>query len=531
MDGIALAIELAAARVKALSLEHLDQRLDERFRVLTFGSRTALPRHQTMRALLDWSHDLLKTAEQTLFRRLAVFANGWTLQQACAVCGSGVPEWEIVDALSSLVDKSLVVASVGASSERFKMYETTREYALEQLGASGERAALELAHAHYFTLFAEEKDSAWEGTPTESWFDEMLPEEDNFRAALNWALERANDHETGIRLVSYLPRFWWTGARQAEGMRWYEAAFRTVDVCPTPASTIARLRYGLGVLNSTTLMRRDARENAERAVELSRDGEDRRLFGWSLLVLGVACALMDDPRAGRGHCAEGLKIAEALQATRLHAWLQWAQALNDAAAGLFADARAELAPQAEIAKQLGDDLLLGLVFIYAGIVELGAGDGDASLKYTQDALELYRRKGDRIGVALAWSNIAPCCLSLQRMEDVRDAGRQALLYARDAYNSRLIVIAIEYLAAADADASSVRAARLIGYADAWYGRSGTPRDLSERAAQQWTMAKLESTLPQDLLEREKACGANLSDAQAMELALSERDSAATVISR
>lgn len=531
LDGIALAIELAAARIKALSLEHLHQKLDDRFRVLTFGSRTALPRHQTMRALIDWSHDLLTSTEQTLFRRLAVFANGWTLPHACAVCGSDMQEWEIIDALSSLVDKSLVVASVGASSERFKMFESTREYALERLNASNERRMLELAHAQYFTDFAQEKDDTWERTPTAHWLGEMLPEEDNFRAALHWALECANDRETGIRLVSYLPRFWWTGTRQLEGMRWYEVAFSAADACGVPASTIARLRYGLAVLNSTTLMRRDARENAERAVKLSRDGDDKLLYGWSLLVLGVACALMGDPQTGRRHCAEGVELSSALGATRLRAWLAWAQALNDAAAGLFTDARTELAAQPEAAKRLGDDLLLPLVLIYAGIVEMGAGDGEAALKYTQEALELYRDKGDRIGVALAWSNIAPCYLMLQRIGDVRNAAHEALLYARDTYNSRLIVISIEYLAAAAAIPRPARAACLMGYADAWYARSATPRDLSERETQRWTMAQLQKALSQESLDRELAAGANLSDADAIELGLSEYSPTAPLLPR
>lgn len=520
VDGIALAIELAAARVKALSLEHLHDKLDDRFRLLTFGSRTDLPRHQTMRALIDWSHDLLTPTEQMLFRRLAVFANGWTLPQACAVCRLGMQEWEIVDALSSLVDKSLVVASVGVSGERYKMYESTRDYALERLEAGGEREQLELAHAHCFTAFAQEKDATWERSPTTLWLGEMLPEEDNFRAALSWTLEDARDRENGIRLVSYLPRFWWTGGRQLEGMRWYEAAFSAAEACAAPVSTIARLRYGLAVLNSTVLMRRDARENAERAVELSRGGDDKLLYGWSLLVLGVACALMGDPDAGKRRCAEGLSIANALEATRLRAWLQWAQALNDAAAGLFTEARTELAAQPDVAKRLGDDLLLGLVLIYAGIVEMGAGDGESALKCTKDALELYRRKGDRVGVALAWSNIAPCYLLLQQIDEVRSAAREALQYARDTYNSRLIVIAIEYLAAAAAVAQPERAARLMGYADAWYSRSATPRDLSEREAQRWTTARLQGVLSEESFDGERTSGATLSEADAIEFALS-----------
>lgn len=226
-----------------------------------------------------------------------------------------------------------------------------------------------------------------------------------------------------------------------------------------------------------------------------------------------------------------MELSSALGATRLRAWLGWAQALNDAAAGLFTDARIELAAQPEVAKRLGDDLLLPLVLIYAGIVEMGAGDGEAALKYTQEALELYRDKGDRIGVALAWSNIAPCYLMLQRIGDVRSAAHEALLYARDTYNSRLIVISIEYLAAAAAVPRPARAACLMGYADAWYARSATPRDLSETETQRWTMGRLKNALSQESLERELAAGANLSDAEAIELGLSEYSPTAPLLPR
>ncbi len=518
LDGIALAIELAAARIKVLSVEHLNEKLTDRFRILTFGSRIALPRHQTMRALIDWSYDLLPSEEQRLFRRLSVFANGWTLSQAYAVCGRDMEEWQIVDALASLVDKSLVIAAVAVTSERFKMYESTREYALQRLDESDEREALERAHAQYFATYAQRMDETWEHMPTAQWLDEILPEEDNFRAALTWALEHEHDPELGVRLVSYLVRFWWTAARQIEGIRWYDAALQTAQARGMDDLTIARLRYGLGVLNSTTLMRRDARENAELAVALCRERDEPLLLGWSLLVLSVGCALMGDPTSGRQHCREGTEIAGRAHAARLKAWHGFAQGLNDSVAGSFDAARAQLKQQLDAAKHLGDDLLLGLVLIFLGIVELAAGDGERALLYTEDALHLYRQKGDRVGVALAWTNIAPCYLLLNRIDDVRRAAAEALTYARDAYNSRLMIIAIEYLAAA-ALQDPVRAARLLGYANAWYARSGTPRDLSEQQAQQWTMERLRNSLPEDILSNALEEGNAFADADAIVQAL------------
>ncbi len=518
LDGIALAIELAAARAKVLSVEHLNQKLNDRFRILTIGSRTALPRHQTMRALIDWSYDLLAPTEQTLFRRFSVFANGWTLPQACAVCGFDLEEWDVVDGLASLVDKSLVVAEVAASTERFKLYESTRRYALERLNDSGERETLERAHAAEFAAVAKRSDEIWEDTPTAAWLDQLLPEEDNFRAALHWTLEQKRDAELGVRLVCYLPRFWWTGGRQIEGIRWYDAALITAQVREADVPTMARLRYGLAVMYSTTLMRRDARENAELAVTLSRDSGDALLLGWSVLVLGVACALMGDPQAGRKHCREGMEIAGGLNATRLMAWLSWAHALNDSVAGQFDAARVELNEQLAVCKRLGDDLLLGFALIFLGIVELGTGNGQRSLECTREALELYRQKGDRVGLALAWSNIAPAYLVLGQIDDVREAAREALSYARDTHNSRLIVIALEYLAAAALQRPTA-AACLLGFCDAWYATSATPRDLTEQQTQRRTLEGLRAALPGAELQTSLEAGARMTQAQAIETAL------------
>jgi tetratricopeptide (TPR) repeat protein len=202
----------------------------------------------------------------------------------------------------------------------------------------------------------------------------------------------------------------------------------------------------------------------------------------------------------------------------LNAWHGFAQGLNDSVAGSFDAARAELQEQFEVAKRLGDDLLQGLALIFLGIVELAAGDGERALRYTEDALYLYRQKGDRVGVALAWSNIAPCYLLLNRIEDVRRAAREALTYARDTYNSRLIIIAIEYLAAAEVQ-DPKRAARLLGYANAWYASSGTPRDLSEQQAQQRTMERLRNSLAEDILSSALEEGNRFTDADAIVQAL------------
>jgi len=242
LDGIALAIELAAAHVKILSVDHLNQRLDDRFRILTGGSRTAMTRQSTMRATLDWSYDLLTEKERTLLRRLSVFADGWSMSAACVVCAdTAIEEWEIVDGLAALVDKSLVVASVHESEERFHMFESTRLYAAEKLEDSGERELFERAHAAYFAGFAARTDATWENTPTDPWVAPLKREDDNFRAALDFTLEKCIDPALGAALVSRLYRYWWAAARQIEGLRWYKTAFTVNDLGTLNEIVVARM--------------------------------------------------------------------------------------------------------------------------------------------------------------------------------------------------------------------------------------------------------------------------------------------------
>ncbi|MBV8333341.1 MAG: adenylate/guanylate cyclase domain-containing protein, partial [Candidatus Eremiobacteraeota bacterium] len=194
LDGIALAIELAAARVKLLSPKALLEKLNDRFRVLTGGSRTNLPRQQTLRALIDWSYDLLSEKERTLFPRLAIFSGGFTLELCAAVCADeALDEFEVMDLLVALVDKSLVSPEIVGDETRYTLLESIREYAREKLAEAGEVDALSRAHAAAFTDFAERLDGALETMAEAAWVAQAKPELENWRGALTWALGGEND--------------------------------------------------------------------------------------------------------------------------------------------------------------------------------------------------------------------------------------------------------------------------------------------------------------------------------------------------
>ena len=206
LDGIPLALELAAARVKVLSVEQIAERLDDRFRLLTGGSRTALPRQQTLRALIDWSYQLLSEQERLLFRRLAVFVGGWTLESAEAVCsGGGIESVDILDLLTHLVDKSLVIVQSAGKESRYRRLETIRQYAREKLFETEEAAQIRDRHLDYFRTLAERAEIEILNSNQVTWLKRLQDEFDNIRAALEWSQE--NRVEDGLRLGSAIWRF------------------------------------------------------------------------------------------------------------------------------------------------------------------------------------------------------------------------------------------------------------------------------------------------------------------------------------
>lgn len=239
LDGIALAIELAAPRIAVLSTVQLAARLDERFRLLTKGVRGALPRQQTLHALIAWSFELLSPRERTIFRRVAIFAGGFTLDAATVVASDAAyDEWELLDALAALQAKSLVVADRTSEDARYRLLESTRAFALEKLAESEEREAIARKHALFFAASLVEMSVLWETMDERAWQDAVTTELDNVRAALAWTIGESRDAELGMRVLAALHQPLRVFGHE-EAMRWY-----------TPARELARTHpdRGLGAM-------------------------------------------------------------------------------------------------------------------------------------------------------------------------------------------------------------------------------------------------------------------------------------------
>jgi predicted ATPase/class 3 adenylate cyclase/DNA-binding CsgD family transcriptional regulator len=310
LDGVPLAIELAAARVRALSLTEILDSLHDRFRLLTGGARTAVRRQQTLRASVDWSHALLTEPERILFRRLAAFMGGFDLDAAQTVAGGGdVQRYQVLDQLTLLVDKSLVVADDSGGRTRYRLLETVRQYALEKLGESGEADAVRTRHRDYYTAMAALLDAS-AGGDYASRIEQANTEIDNLRAAFGWSREN-NDIELALALASSLQPLWQARGSIREGLAWFDTALgglgtHRFEAAPAVHARALADRAVLGVWLGDA----DSRDQAQQALTLARERDDPALLARALTACGLVAALSAE--AAEPYFAEAIGLARDL---------------------------------------------------------------------------------------------------------------------------------------------------------------------------------------------------------------------------
>ncbi|HET7090040.1 MAG TPA: tetratricopeptide repeat protein [Anaerolineae bacterium] len=306
LDGIPLALELAAARVKVLTVEQITARLDDRFNLLTGGSRTALPRHQTLRAAIDWSYDLLSDKERASFRRLSAFAGGWTLEAAETVCaGEGIEADEVIDLLTHLVDKSLVAMEARGGAVRYRMLETIRQYAQEKLLGSGEAERVQSRHLDFFMKLAEEAEPHLHSADQVTWLDRLETEHDNLRAALECSI--ASDAEAGLRLGVALIAFWRVRGYWSEGYERLQAVL-TVQMSRSVTRGITWLKALSGLAWLSGLQGDYTTDFFEERLASYRELGDKRGTASLLNILGVKAEMQGDYEQAKTFLAESLAL-------------------------------------------------------------------------------------------------------------------------------------------------------------------------------------------------------------------------------
>lgn len=394
LDGLPLAIELAAARSKVLPPQAMLWRLGRRLSILTGGARDLPPRQQTLRAVLDWSYDLLNDREQTLFPRLAVFAGGFTLGAAEAVCpATDELKIDLLDGMESLVDKSLVRQDEQADGDvRFVMLETVREYAFERLAQSQEAEALERQHAAYYLRLAAEGSRHLQGPKQGTWIERLEREHDNMRAALRWFITRG-EAEQGLRLGAALRSLWAQGGYLSEGRAWL-AKLLAMPAALAPAT--ARAWAMLAAADLARLQGEDAeaRVHIETSLAILRGLGNRQGVGVALFTLGMVALDQDDEATARSSLEESLAIGQELD---LRAGM--AEVLGRGLGTLalrqrnYDEARTLYEKALAIFRELKDTRMSAMMLTYLGGAALDEGDYQRAELLCQESLKLTRMVG------------------------------------------------------------------------------------------------------------------------------------------
>jgi predicted ATPase/serine/threonine protein kinase len=482
LDGLPLAIELAAARVKVLSPSDMRTRLASRLQLLTGGSRDLPQRQQTLRAAFDWSHDLLSAAEQKLFRRLSVFVGGCTLEGVEAVCDTkGDLELDLLDGMASMVDKSLLQQLEQANGEsRFVMLETIREYARERLEVSGEDAATKRAHAAYCLVLAEEAAAAQGGAEGAEGRERIALEHDNFRAGLEWLTE-TRDAEWGLRLGTALFRFWESREYLAEGRDRLGKVLR-MPAAAAPTKARARALFSAGVLASEQGDFAAADALILESLEIGRKLGDTQ---------GVAVTV--NARAVIARDRGSLSLAHSLFQESLTLWRELgdlkaiARALSNLASvlkmqGEYDLARSLCAECRAIFEGLGDRTGAAWSLNNEGDVARDQGDSAAARALFEQALTIFRELDDRWGIAGTLADLGNLAREAQNCSGALPLYRESLKTFQQLEHKRGIARLLECCAcSAVVQLQAERALRLAGAAAGLRQNIGAPLTSAEQA--------------------------------------------------
>ena len=525
LDGIPLAIELAAARANVLSLEALAAMLAQRFAILSDGRRTSLPRHQTMRALFDWSYQLLSPAEQRLFDRLSVFAGGWTFEMADAVCaGDDLESDTPFELLASLVGKSLVAADLEAAEPHYRLSEPAREYAREKLAARGEDEAVARRHAIAYLELAERFERNWSTTPERAWLARARPDIENWRAALEFALGKRNDVIAGQQLAGAL-RLLFGRVAPAEGRHWVCLSHQLVDE-RTPPAISAKLEFAQAGLASIFAQHRDALGAARRALESYRALGEPVKAAFAQKFAGAALINLGEVAEGEALLREALAVARRLGDRRLLADVLGRLAHVASIGGDVARARAFHAEELATWTALGAEGAAAISATNLAELEFQAGDVRAALGLARTALATHRALGHTHNVAEDLLSLAAFLLALGYIEEAQASAREAFDLACELPFDLKFAIALQRIAAValfrpahDSVGTSsicVRATRLLGFVDALLTSLELRRHYIEQDEYDRMLVVLRAALGPNELSNLMANGATMTEAQAIE---------------
>lgn len=566
LDGIPLAIELAAARVKVMSVEQLAARMGDLFSLLTSGNRTALPRQQTLRALIEWSYDLLSESEKSLFRRLAAFSGGWSLEAAesiCSVEGSGT---SVLDDLARLVDKSLVVKEEHDDEARFQMLETIRQYAEFKMFASEEVEDVKNRHRDWFMQLAEEAEPKLRTGEQLTWLNRLEMEHDNLRAAIKWSIEQKHV-EQALRIPSALAYFWEIHGQDEEGRNWLNQAVTLEAQSSERKYPYAWATAVVGLFSLSYYLSdvKNHKSRLEEALDIFRESGDTFKVGQTLYYLAYIPGLTGEPETARSIYQEGLNAYQSIN----DSW-GMGQCLHCMAhlveeQGNIEESRTLYNKSVELIKWAGDRFSL-----YHPVGDMGRlaaikGDTKAAKDIFQESLQVFEELGSRGWISSTYSELARIYYSEGEYQKALEYFEEAIalseksgnlrdslwmrahkaytvlrqgnvLKAREEFENTLrriqkadnligMVFVIEGLASLNVyQAQFERAARLFAWADGIREKIDNHRPAPEQASVEKDLAVIHSTLNDTEFEKLLAEGRGMTMEEIIEFALEENGS-------
>ncbi len=537
LNGLPLAIELAAARTAVLSPNQICQRLDQVFEVLSGDGAAAVPRHRTMRAVIDWSFALLSAQASRLFTRLAAFAGAFSLEAASDVCcDERLARTDLLELLSSLVAQSLVAVDFDRGDARYHLLEATRQYALEKLAECGEGDTIAEQHALAFLHLAERFDREWYDAPDRAWFRDAEAEIDNFRAALTWSLADRRDVRSGQMLAAALARVWYSIA-PVEGRRWVRLAIECADD-KTPLGLQGRLYVAdaelcgsLGEYKASLSAAQRASEFVERLDDLQR--------ARALEAAGNALGGLGRSEEGQRLLEEALAISQRLNNRRMQALVLGDLGTAHSRRGDVEGARQFYADALAFYETLNLERAAASIAGNLAEVEFASGNAAAALELAEKAYAGHVATQNRRSAANDLCNMAAYLIALDRFDDARACGAEALLAVRDVRQTVLTAFVLQHLAAigilhprntgnagshgsagnqGGADDARKRAAMLLGFVNARLAKLEAHREYTERQEYDRVTAELRDALGDDF-ERTLHLGADWSEAAAVAAAL------------
>ena len=567
LDGIPLAIELAAARIRALTVEQIAFRLNDRFRLLTGGSRTALPRQQTLQALIDWSYDLLNAAEKLLLSRLSVFSGGWTLEAAERVCaGEEIEAWQVLDLLTSLVEKSLVLFEEyeEEGSGRYRLLETIRQYGFERLEQHGRRDPLWSRHLDYYLSLAEEAESHLSGAAQQAeWLNRLEAEHDNLRRALEYCQKEEARAEAGLRLAGALWPFWQVRGHLSEGRAHLAEALERKGV---QKRTLLRAKalQGAGVLaalqsdydmartlfEESLAVFRDlgnkqgiatvlnglgniAQERGdysaagalhEESLAIERELGNKQGIGTSLINLGVIAFYQGDYSGARALYEECLAISEELDDEESIAYAL--HGLGNAAynQGDYSAARTHYENCMAGFRKLGDERGTAYILHCLGNIAWKEREYGAARALYEECLAMFRELGDRRGAAHALNSLGNVAYDQGDYSTAGTLFAESLALFTELGEQGGIAELLEAFASLRKEGQPERAVALWGAAEALREAIGSPLPSNERQEYDRTLAAVREALGEEAFAAAWQQGRAMPIEQAITYALEDTQS-------